>query len=95
MRIAYMADLEMIQVNKQKAKRLYNEGEQIYIIPCKASRSYGQHKHNGHTVAGFFWTEIEKAALGGADFDKIINQCLFYSPQELGKYLNYYILKES
>lgn len=82
----------MIQINKQKARRLYNEGKTIYAIPCKASRSYGEHKYNGKTVGGIFWTSFDKYGLEGQLFNDFVNQYMWYSPQELGSYLNYYIM---
>lgn len=95
MKTAYYTGRLMDQINKQKARRLYNEGKTIYAIPNKASRSYGEHKHNGKTVGGIFWTSFDKYSLEGQPFDDFVNQYMHYSPSELGSYLNYYILKEN
>lgn len=95
MKIAYYAGHLMDQINKQKARRLYNEGKTIYAIPNKAPRSYGEHKHNGKTVGGFFWTSFDKYSLENQSFDSFVNQYMYYTPSELGSYLNYYILKEN
>lgn len=84
----------MKKINITKAERLYNEGQEIYVIPCKASRFYGEIVKNGVLVQkGVFWCCIEKACVENESFKTIINKMLFYTPKELGKYFNYYVLE--
>lgn len=79
---------DLLQVNKQKAKRLYNEGYEIHYIGNKANPSYGSCLKNH---VGFFWGSFDAKTSISESFDNIENSILFYLPHEIGTYIKYYI----
>ena len=72
----------MVKIRKNQARKLFNEGHELIIIPCNCSP-------NGVWVSGF---RICKANLENSDFDRLINEFEYYNcNSELGRYTHYYI----
>lgn len=69
------------RVNKTKAKKLYNEGYNILVMPC----NYGQLNN--------LWTiDVEINNRSNKDFNNVINEFIYYNcNNEVGKYPNFYI----
>lgn len=71
----------MKKITKTTARKLFNEGKTIYLLPCKA-------------VIGSCWivpTPICKS-LDEGDFDKSVNAYEYYTcSNATGKYSHYYI----
>ena len=67
------------KINKQKAKRLFNEGQDVYIIPCKM---------NLYSI----WGGLMKTNKKEGKWEWFINNAIYYNcDSERGKYLHYYI----
>ena len=72
----------MVKIRKNTARKLFNEGHELIIIPCNCSP-------NGFWVKGF---RICKTKLENSDFDRLINEFEYYNcNSELGRYTHYYI----
>lgn len=72
----------MVKIRKNKARKLFNEGHELIIIPCNCSP-------NGVWLKGF---RICKTNLENSDFDRLINEFEYYNcNSELGRYTHYYI----
>ena len=72
----------MVKIRKNKARKLFNEGCELIIIPCNCSP-------NGVWLTGF---RICKTNLENSDFDRLINEFEYYNcNSELGRYTHYYI----
>mgnify|MGYP003391799617 FL=1 len=72
----------MVKIRKNTARKLFNEGHALIIIPCNCSP-------NGFWVKGF---RICKTKLENSDFDRLINEFEYYNcNSELGRYTHYYI----
>ena len=72
----------MVKIRKNTARKLFNEGHELIIIPCNCSP-------NGFWVKGF---RICKTNLENSDFDRLINEFEYYNcNSELGRYTHYYI----
>ena len=72
----------MVKIRKNKARKLFNEGYELIIIPCNCSP-------NGVWFKGF---RICKTNLENSDFDRLINEFEYYNcNSELGRYTHYYI----
>lgn len=76
--------MEYKKINKQKARRLYEEGKTIYLLPCKV-------RLNNLWIVPF---PINKK--DGSLFDRCVDYYEYYNCQynETGKYSAYYIEKE-
>jgi hypothetical protein len=81
--------MEFKKVNITKARRLYNEGITIYIVPCKVFPDF-----NNNWIKPFdlnikeFLKENEKYN----NFDSRINNFAYYNcNSELGNYIHFYI----
>jgi len=74
-----------MKINKQKARRLFNEGVRIMLLPCKCRLS----KEN-------MWIQpIGISNKYTEDFDKMINNFEYHNcNNELGKYTHFYIADE-
>lgn len=73
-----------VKINKTKARKLFNEGKEIHLLPCKV-------------CFGTMWLG-EGSAISNkrliSSFDAIVNEYEFYNcNNELGKYAAYYIKK--
>ena len=72
----------MVKIRKSTARKLFNEGHELIIIPCNCSP-------NGVWFKGF---RICKTKLENSDFDRLINEFEYYNcNSELGRYTHYYI----
>ena len=69
----------MLKINVIKAKRLYNEGVPVYVVPCKCRFDFNNMLMRPVKISG--------------DFEKFMNEYSFYNLNysELGKYAHYYI----
>ena len=70
----------MIKVNKTKARKLYDAGVALFLIPCKVSLD------NIWGIGGFF----DKSC--GKTFDALVNEFEYYNcnNNEMGKYCSFY-----
>ena len=85
------------RVNKTKAKKLYNEGKKIYIIPCKVYPDF-----NGMWIKPFELQYTEEMKQKDAEypdlafqntFDSRVNSFEFYNcNSELGNYTAFYVI---
>ena len=74
--------MAQVRVNKQKAKRLYNQGESVTIIPCNVPLL--------NLWIGGYTFNIQQTE--HREFDKIINSFMFYNcSYQLGRYPAYYV----
>ena len=72
----------MVKIRKNTARKLFNEGRELVIIPSNCSP-------NGAWVKGY---RICKNNLENSDFDRLINEFEYYNCNgELGRYTHYYI----
>ena len=72
----------MVKIRKNTARKLFNEGRELIIIPCNCSP-------NGAWLTGF---RICKNYLENSDFDRLINEFEYYNCNgELGRYTHYYL----
>ena len=70
----------MVKITKALARKMYNNGEEILIVPCKV-------RPNGMLAS---WT-TKPADDPSADFDKLCNAIFYYNcSPETGMTLNYY-----
>ena len=74
------------RISKAKARKLYDMGIDILVVPCKLSpeNPWGI----GVTTNGHYWN--------GAEFDRFLNEFIWYNCQntEWGKYPAFYEIKE-
>lgn len=75
------------RINKAMARRLFNNGTPVYILPCKVRLDN----------AWFKPAMINRNNLDNESFEKIINAFEYYncSYNELGKYASYYLKEEN
>ena len=72
----------MTKIRKNTARKLFNDGQELIIIPCKCAPG-------GAWLTGF---RICKNDLENADFDRLINEFEYYNCNaEMGKYTAFYI----
>ena len=72
----------MVKIRKDTARKLFNDGKELIIIPCKCAPG-------GMWLTGF---RICKNNLENADFDRLINEFEYYNCNaELGRYTSFYI----
>lgn len=85
----------MKRINKKVARRLYNEGHSVYVVPCKIYPSF-----TGGWLAPIELNKsrIEEEYAGSPilielyDFDSRVNNFEFYNCcYELGYYAAYYV----
>lgn len=75
---------DFVKINKTKARKLFNEGKEIHLLPCKA-RFGGMWLGEGAVISNKILTSA---------FDTIVNEYIYYNcNNELGKYPAYYIKK--
>lgn len=73
------------RISKKAARRLFDEGVEIRIAPCKVNIDYDRY--------GFSF-DISKELNADYDFNTLVNMCTYYNCNyELGYYLAYYIKK--
>lgn len=75
------------RINKAMARKEYNNGNSVYILPCKVRLDN----------AWFKPAMINRNNLDNESFEKIINAFEYYncSYNELGKYASYYLKEEN
>ena len=72
----------MVKIRKNTARKLFNNGHELIIIPCKCAPGRVW-------LTGF---KICKNNLENADFDRLINEFEYYNcNSELGRYTHFYI----
>lgn len=70
----------MVNINKLKARNLYNKGFTIALLPC-----------NVRSLTGIV-QPVRITKQPGMDFDKIVNEYEYYNcNNELGKYTHFYV----
>lgn len=75
-----------VRVNKQKARRLYNQAKTVTLIPCNVPLQNAW-------IAGY---RINIVLCEDREFDKIVNEFSFYNCNNiLGKYPAYYVEEEN
>ena len=78
-------EMGFIKVNKTKAKRLYDDGETVYLVPCKVFPDFNNN-----------WIQPIKAKKSNDTdfFENFVNNFEYYNCQlnETGKYTHFYIL---
>lgn len=75
------------KVTKPIARKLFNEGVDIYLLPCKVSET-------SLTGKGFIISPciISKSEEGDNQFDRVVNYFEHYNcNNEMGYYAHYYI----
>lgn len=72
----------LLKIRKTKARKLFNEGQVIYLLPCKMRVDNVWQKPH----------EVVKSEENN-DFDKVVNSFEYYNCQynETGKYTAFYI----
>lgn len=79
---------EYKRISKAKARKLFAEGEEIRIAPCKVNIEILEKLNNPFS----FYFDINNKSEG--TFDTLVNMCTAYNCNyELGYYLAYYIKK--
>lgn len=87
---------EYKQIQKRTARKLFDQGETIYTIPCKANIFSNWIEFIKVNINKFDNTDREICErLNIALFDQSINEIMFYNNSELGNYLNFYIKIEN
>lgn len=74
---------QFTRINKTKARNLFIQGVNIYIVPCKVVPDYNN-----------FWIQPYRINYGTSDsFDKAINRFEYYNcgDSQTGLYAAYYI----
>ena len=79
---------KFVKINKTKARKLYNNNVNIYIIPCKVYPNY-----NNMWIQPIKLNKEEYIDKNYEnDFDKIINNFEYYNCNtEVGRYTSFYI----
>ena len=77
------------KLNKTQARKLYNAGQTIMLVPCKVNP-------NNMWGIGHYFSNAEGDGFE-RDFDKVVSYYSYYNCQynELGKYCAYYIEEET
>ena len=75
--------LDYTRINKREARKLYNLGKPITILPCKANP-------NSPWLSN---SEVSKESTN-RDFDALVNEFTFYNcnTAELGRYPAFYVV---
>lgn len=76
----------MIRLNKSQAKKYFNSGKRLYMLPCKV-------KFNNPWMIPFHFTKDE---IGGATFDYVVNMYEYHNCRhnETGKHVSFYAEEE-
>lgn len=71
------------RINKPEARKLYNLGRPITVLPCKADPN-----------SPWFSNSTISKELTDKDFDTLVNEFVFYNcnTAELGRYPAFYVL---
>lgn len=72
---------ELRKVDKRAARRAYNEGKDVLLLPCKVGLN--------STIQP---AKVSTYSSNGEDFDKVINSFEYYNCNNvLGKYTHFYL----
>ena len=76
----------MLKIDKRKARKLYNRGEDVYLLPCKVR-------------PGGMWIEpflINTRNSEGRNFESLVNEFEFYNcSSETGRSASFYMEERS
>lgn len=87
---------EYKQIQKRTARKLFDQGETVYTIPCKANIYSDWINFIELNLGNFCKRDLEICErLNISLFDKKINQLTFLLSSELGSYFNFYIKTEN
>lgn len=76
------------QITIRKARRLYNEGKQVYLQSCNM-------RFNSMWQSACCVSKKTKQWCSDLDFDRIVNEFVFYNcDNERGSYANFFVRKE-
>lgn len=77
--------MEFIKVQKRTAKKLYNSGKTIYLVPCNVYPS--------ETNMWIKPCDVNNAKEEMADFDSIVNGFEYFNcnDRQTGRYTSFYI----
>jgi len=76
--------MNIVKLDKAKARKLYCEGRKIYLLPSKVRFCL-----DAPFMAPY---EISWESCNGKDFDKLVNEYKYYNcNEELGKIVHYYL----
>lgn len=76
----------MVKINKQRAKKLYEAGKKIMLVPCKLM--YGSPWHPECV--------IQRGNVGYCNFTTLVNSFVYYNcSYETGYYPHYYIQEQA
>jgi len=75
----------MEKINKRQARKAFNEGKEIILVPCKVNPT--------NDIWGIsYTTQKDNQDVKGVSFDKIVDLFEMYNcNNELGNYTAYYI----
>lgn len=77
----------IVQIAKQRARRLYEQGKTVYLQSCNMRFNTMWQSACHISKDNERWAE--------QDFDKIVNEYTYYNcDRERGKYPNYFVKKE-
>lgn len=79
-----------VKITRPKAKRLFDEGKTLYLLPCKCSRVCLVE------VCGIRPATITKNNDAGRTFEKLVNSFEYYNcNRELGYYTHFYVREDN
>lgn len=79
----YVDGLNLIRVNKTKARNTYNENKKVYLLPCNVSPT------NFFMTVKTSYIQLETSHMS---FDEKVNAFEYYNCCEnLGKYCSFYV----
>lgn len=77
-------NMTFTRVSKPTAKKAFNQGEKIAVLPCKFGFYLWQYRL------------ITEKSVYNPDFDKFVNEFEYYNcSAELGKYAAFYLMTEN
>lgn len=78
----------MRKVTKPMARKLYNEGKVIYLVPCKCRVNENKNLNSSIQVTSYGL----KSQDGAVSFETMLNRFEYYNcNNETGKYTHFYI----
>jgi hypothetical protein len=77
---------ELEKVNKTAARRLFNEGKILYLVPCKVYPNFGNCFITPYEI------QKDRVKDGIVNFDRIVDNFEYYNcNNEVGRYTHYYV----
>jgi hypothetical protein len=81
--------MNLIKINKTKARNLFNKGQIIYLVPCKI---YPDFKGIWIKPIEISLEKVKNNPIYNHTFDDLVNNFEYYNCiPELGKYTHFYI----